>query len=76
MMNNSFLNPYNTVNLTGSIDITATMTELISIDEKDDEQIINIPLRNGKEIVIKGVEDNYIVDSVPEEYKDMKHKIP
>ena len=40
-MNNSFLNPYNTVNLSGLIDITANVIKLISIDEND-EQITNI----------------------------------
>ena len=42
MVNNSFLNPYNTVNLTGLIDITANVIKLISIDEHDDEQIANV----------------------------------
>ena len=41
-MNNSFLNPYNTVNLTGLIDITANVIKLISINENDEEQITNI----------------------------------
>ena len=41
-MSNSFLNPYNTVNLTGLIDITANVIKLISIDENYDEQITNI----------------------------------
>ena len=41
-MNNSFLNPYNTVILTGLIDITANVMKLISIDANDDEQLTNI----------------------------------
>ena len=41
-MNNSFLNRYNTVNITGLIDITANIIKLISINENDEEQIANI----------------------------------
>ena len=41
-MNNSFLNPYNTVNLTGLIDIIANVIKLITIDENNEEQITNI----------------------------------
>ena len=41
-MNNSFLNPHHTVNLTGLIDITAIVLKLIAIDENDDEQITKI----------------------------------
>ena len=41
-MNNNWLNPYNTVNLTGLIDVTANVIKLISIDNNNDEQIQNI----------------------------------
>ena len=41
-MNNSFLNPHKTVNLTKLIDLTANLIKLISVDENDDEQITNI----------------------------------
>ena len=41
-MNNNWLNPYNTVNLTGLIDITANVVKLISIANNNEEQIQNI----------------------------------
>ena len=40
-MNNAFLNPHNTVNLTGLVNVEANKISLIDIDENNEERIRN-----------------------------------
>ena len=41
-MNNAFLNPHNTVNLTGLVNVEANKISLIDIDDNNEERIRNI----------------------------------
>ena len=41
-MNNAFLNPHNTVNLTGLVNVEANKIYLVDIDDNNEEIIMNI----------------------------------